>query len=171
MASLFAIQNQITELESLLEQYHEAEDGEIEKQLWDFLFKADEDFNTKAERYAGLIGELEARAKARKEESQRVAHLAQVDQNQSERLKNTLKRAFIERNLTKIETTRYKISLVNNGGKQPLQVAEFDDAKIPDEFKRVQTVLDSDKIRAALEGGEVLEFAQLLPRGKRLAIK
>lgn len=63
------------------------------------------------------------------------------------------------------------VSVVNNGGQVPLHLTETDGEKLPEEFQAYVTVPDKAAIRAALEAGRELDFARLLPRGKRLGIK
>lgn len=63
------------------------------------------------------------------------------------------------------------VSIVNNGGALPMHLTETDGEKLPAEFQAVVIVPDKAAIRAALEAGRELDFACLLPRGKRLGIK
>lgn len=126
----------------------------------------------KAEGYAALIQEMRLLAKAGKEEAQRMADKARRREDAADFLAGRLKGVMKEKGLAKIETPRFTISVVGNGGKQPLDI-HVQTADLPDWAKRTQTIVepDKDKIRAKLEAGEKLEFAVLQPRGDRLSIR
>lgn len=66
-----------------------------------------------------------------------------------------------------IKTDLHTFKIQNNGGVLPLIV----DGNVPDNFKRVVYEDDNQKIREALERGEVLGFAHLGERGVHLAIR
>jgi hypothetical protein len=63
----------------------------------------------------------------------------------------------------------HRIKVVKNGGKLPLSI---DEGCVPEEYikKVVVESPDKEKIRAALESGEVLPFASLGERGTHLKI-
>jgi hypothetical protein len=71
--------------------------------------------------------------------------------------------------LKEVTTDMHRIKVVKNGGKLPLSI---DDGCVPDEYikKVVVESPDKEKIRAALESGEVLPFASLGERGTHLKI-
>lgn len=169
MPTLFEITNDNAELWRLLES-GEIPDEEIEAKVWDWLVNADIAFDQKAEAYAAVIREHETRAEIRKAEAARIAELAKADANRAAKLKQFLMHSMGSLGKRKIETPRFRISIQGNGGLQPMQITNL--GRVPPEFlKQPEPVPDTDKIRKALEGGEILEFAELLPRGKRLAIK
>ena len=138
------------------------------------LQRADGEWESKAESYASIIREIEARADARNAESLRISALAASDSARALALKGILMEAMEYLGKPKLETTRFRISIVGNGGKQPITML---DDNIPAEFMRVpepvpvEPVPDMVRIREALEGGELLDFARLEPRGKRLSIR
>jgi hypothetical protein len=78
---------------------------------------------------------------------------------------------MIRMNKTKIETSKFRLSVVNNGGKIPLIID--DESKMPEQFKIVEfkESTDRDAIREALENGEVIEGARLGVRGNRIDIR
>ncbi len=129
----------------------------------------DSDFDTKADNYAALITEMRMRAEARRIESERLAARAAIDERSADFLAVRLMAALDARGVKRHETKRYAVSVVGNGGKAPLEIV----GDVPPEFTRTRTTVDPDKdsIRAALEGGQSLPFARLLPRGKRLSIR
>ncbi len=110
----------------------------------------------KAESYAGLIRELEMRSQMRTEEMKRIRALADRD-------------AMTSTGKTRIETARFKLSVVGNGGRQPLSIADPD--ALPEAYTRTIREPDTNAIRAALDGGVPVPGCTLLPRGSRLSIK
>lgn len=118
---------------------------------------------------------MEARARARATEAERLRRLAESDEKAVARLKNRLQWFFERHGLGKIETARFRLGLQNNGGKLPLLITE--DAKPEEAEERFHKVIptrvefDKDAVRQALEAGEELPFAKLGERGKRIVIK
>lgn len=133
--------------------------------------------NIKLDSYAALIRECEARAQMRREEAQRMSELARMDTAKATRLKERLKLFFEMRELSKVETPRFRVSLVANGGKLPLVLDESTDWKgIYNNFPMVGLVEvsyepDKNEIRGALEDGELLPFARLGERGQSIRIR
>jgi hypothetical protein len=134
-----------------------------------WFVELDMDFNRKADNYAALISEMRKRSEARFDESQRLAKRAAADDAAADWLASRLLSALVSRNVKRLETDRYAISVATNGGKAPLEI----NGDVPPEFVRVQTseVVDREAIRTALEHGQSLPFARLLERGKRLTIR
>lgn len=128
--------------------------------------------NRKLDGYAALIGEMAARAEARKSEARRLMELATVDENRARLLKDRLKTFFETHGLTTLDTTRYCLTLVKNGGLAPLILDEsIPVAQLPEQFQLVSIDPNTAAIREALERGERLEFAQLGERGSSIRIK
>ena len=130
---------------------------------------AEGDLDTKLDAYCAVIGQLEAVSKARAEEAKRIADLASVDANAARRMKDTLVQIFDRLGFAKRESPRYKIGIRGNGGKSPVVI--HDDATIPDEYLIQRMEINRDLIRTNLEAGEILEFAELLPRGRHISIR
>lgn len=165
MSSLFNLTAELQHIQQLMI----SNDGdELPQGLVDWLDVTQEGFDRKVEGYCAVIGELEATAAARKTEADRIYALGQLSQNHADRMKVALKDAMLKLETPKLETTRYKVWVQSAGGKTPIQIEEDD---VPHDLKKVQLVTDKDKIRAMLESGQQLPFAQLLPRGMVLRIK
>lgn len=167
MASLFDLSAELMRIQALLD---DAPDGEIPPEVLQWLEQTEGDFAAKIEGWASVIGQIEARAKARKEESERLRQLSDMDSRRADSMRLRLKDIMSTTGQTRVETTRYKVWLQAAGGKQPLQVIE---AETPEEYKTTRLVeeLNKDLIREKLEQGEELPFARLLPRGQVLRIK
>lgn len=175
MSTLLQISKDAEALEDLLDEYAEAHDGDITDiadviDAW--LVENTDDLKVKLDGYVSLILECEARAKARKEESKRVAELAKYDVNLAARLKERIKYFFEQHDLTRVDTTCARITLAKNGGKLPLIVdGTVPPEQLPQRFQKVSLSADNAAIRDALESGEELEFARLGERGKSIRIK
>jgi hypothetical protein len=134
-----------------------------------WMAELDTNFAGKVDNYAALITSIRARADVRRAESERLAKRAQIDEASADWLAARLLQALEARGTRKVETDRYAVSVVGNGGKQPLLLA----GEVPADWQRTKTTVEPDRerIRASLEAGEALPFASLGERGRRLAIK
>jgi len=141
----------------------------------DKLFAENETaFEQKADGYAALIRETEARAKARGDEADRMNTLARADQSKANFLRGRLKSVLELRGIAKIETDRCKIAIVNNGGKPRLNLpldldaipAEYVTTVTPDPVTKV----DGEAIRKAIGEGKTVDGCSIAPRGTRLKI-
>ena len=169
MTTLYSISEDLLALDAILD----ASDGEISDEAASALDAWFAELGTardmKIDGYCALIREMEARATARYEEARRLKALADADAKKGERLEGRLREFFALHDLKKLDTPRFSLSLVTNGGKQALEVF----GEVPVAFMRSRTVesVDTDKVRAAIESGTSLPFATLKPRGQSLRIR
>ena len=126
----------------------------------------------KIDSYCGLIAEIESRANARLAEASRLQSLATTDRKSADALRARLHSAFESRGLPRIQTPRFAVSLVRNGGKAPLDIRVGAD-QLPEWAINRETIVtpNKDAIRARLEAGEALEFASMMNRQTRISIK
>ncbi|MBE3109203.1 MAG: siphovirus Gp157 family protein [Acidobacteria bacterium] len=183
MRSLFEISSDFDVLDDLLverDMLLAKTDGELTPEVAQTLEAVDalmnglgSEFDLKADGYAAYIRHLETRAAARREESERMKMHAVRDENNAEFLKGRLRDAMLRLDRTKIETTRFKITVVNNGGKVGMTIPDTWPLAAPVEFVETVTrhVVNTDAVRKALESGREIPGACLRERGKRLAIK
>lgn len=171
--TLYEIGSEFIELENLLEEIGgDVSDAEIEKQIDDFLADLTMQRDKKLDGYASLIVELQSRGEARAAEARRLIDLANDDMEKGRKLQERLKAFFERTNVSKVETFRFKLSVVKNGGKTPVALnAALNFAELPEEYRKVRFDPDKDAIREALEAGEKLDFARLEQRGTHLRIK
>lgn len=173
--TLFDITDDLLALESLLSEVGgDVTDEQAEEAITEWFAELGEDRNAKLDGYVTLIAEFEARAEMRKKESQRIAARATIDANNSARLKDRLKAFFQIMDLKTVETDYHRITLANNGGKLPLILDgayQTDPSLLPDEYQREVITANTELIRARLEAGEQLDFAQLGERGQGIRIK
>jgi len=174
--TLWNIQDDLLALEELMEETGgDISDPRAEAAFDQFAAELQSDFNRKADGYAGYIAELTARSEARKEESDRLLQRSKIDGNLAKSLKDRLKIAMESLGKQKHETTRYKLSVCKAGGKPSIRIADdfaIQPEKLPEQFRLTVTTVkpDSEKIRAALEAGEHLEFASILEKSTYLRI-
>jgi hypothetical protein len=171
--TLIDISKELLALNDALDALDGEDEQAAELQAWfdELLAETTEARNAKLDNYAALIGELEARAAARRAEAARLADRARADENRAKWLKQALQDHFAQHGLKTVETARYRLTLAQNGGKAPLIVEE--DKILPTQLPvRFQSVdFNHGAIRAALEAGEQLGFARLGERGQSIRIK
>lgn len=145
---------------------------ETEGTLDAWFAELDTNLTGKVDNYCALITEIEARAAVRKAEADRLYERAKVDENAAKALRERLRFVWELRELGKVQTSRYTVSLAKNGGKAPLDV-RVGAEDLPAWAVKTETVVtvDKDAIRARLDAGEQLDFASLMQRGNRISIK
>ena len=162
MSNLYELTNDWNTVANML--YDEDVD---EKMVLDTLESIEGDIEDKADGYAKIIKELEAKSKARKEEAKRLTDSAKTFENKVKFLKQNLFNTMKETGKTKFTTDLFSFNIAKNGGKQALTI----DGDVPKEYTKTVIENDTDKIRQALENGEKLPFAHLEPRGESLRIR
>jgi chromosome segregation ATPase len=115
-----------------------------------------------------LVSEIEYRASARKTEGKRLTDRAKQDEKVAEWFKGQVLRILRSRGTAKLETARFKATVAQPGGKPAMEILD----EVPDEWTIAVTeiVPDKERIREALEKGEVLSFARLIPKEPYLRI-
>ncbi len=168
--SLFNISEDLEKLNELLDEV--SNDAQQQELLSQWFAQLGEERDRKLDAYATLVAEMLARAEVRKAEAKRMMELAHSDEKKAQLLKERLKWFFETHQLKTIETTRYRLSIVKNGGKAPLILkAGLLPNQLPKQFQTVSIEPNTNAIRAALEAGEDLDFATLGDRGTSLRIK
>ena len=150
--------------ETVLNMLYEEDD---EQMILDTLEGIEGEIEEKADNYAKIIRELEAKAKSRKEEAKRLTENAKTLENKIKFLKDNLYNSMKIIGKTKFSTDLFTFNIAKNGGKQALTI----DGEVPAEYTKTIIENDTDKIRQALENGENLPFAHLEDRGESLRIK
>lgn len=175
MPTLYEISQDLIAIEELLtETGGEITDDEAGAALEKWFDEIGEQRDAKIDGYCALIREFEARSEARELEAKRLMALAGSDLNNAKRLKARLKGFMEAQGLKKLETPRFRLSVANNGGAQPLMVPpawEAEPASAPEAFQRRVIQLDKDAIREAIRNDEEAHGASLGERGNHLRIK
>lgn len=162
MSNLYQLTNNYETVLNML--YDEDAD---EQMILDTLEAIEGEIEDKADNYAKIIKELEAKQNARKEEAKRLTESAKVLENRVKALKSNLFNSMKATGKTKFATDLFSFNIAKNGGKQTLTI----DGEVPEEYTKAVIENDTDKIRQALENGEKLTFAHLEPRGESLRIE
>ncbi len=162
MSNLYQLTNNYETVLNMI--YNEDAD---EQMILDTLEGIEGEIEEKADGYAKIIKELEAKQKARKEEAARLTESAKTFENKVKLLKQNLYNAMKTTGKTKFATDLFSFNIAKNGGKQVLTI----DGEVPEEYTKTIVENDTDKIRQALEEGKELKFAHLEPRGESLRIK
>lgn len=176
MSNLFELGDAASALQEFLTTEHDPElTQEDEAEALRMFLSVSEDLDVKVDGYCALIAEFSARATARRTEAARLAALASKDKSQTDRLEAALKLFMQMNGHKKFETLRYRVSLVNNGGKVPLIVQpDVDPTQLDEQYQRTipaKIELDREAVRKELESGGDLVFATLGERGQHLKIK
>lgn len=124
----------------------------------------------KAESLAKIIRMLQAQAELSKAEAQRLSDRAQSFSNRADFMKSVLFENMKAMNIRKFKTPLFTISIVKNGGKEPLVITgSIED--IPGKYLiPQQPKIDNDAIRDLLKEKEV-DWAHLEPRGEHIGIR
>lgn len=162
MSNLYQLTN---DYETVLNMLYD-EDAD-EQMILDTLEAIEGEIEDKANNYAKIIKELEAKQNARKEEAKRLTESAKIFENRVKALKSNLFNSMKATGKTKFATDLFSFNIAKNGGKQTLTI----DGEVPEEYTKTITENDTDKIRQALEKGGKLTFAHFEPRGESLRIK
>lgn len=109
-------------------------------------------------------------------EIERLQNLKKSRKNLARRLGDLILYRLEISNVKKIETAKYKISVVGKGGKQPVEI-DYDETEdidlIPEEYvsTKVTKKIDKEAVTQSLKAGVHLTWARLQERGNRLSIK
>ncbi|MBE3099912.1 MAG: siphovirus Gp157 family protein [Planctomycetes bacterium] len=147
-------------------------DPKVQDAVAAWFAELDADLKGKVDNYAALITTLEVRADVRAKEAERLARRAKTDAASAQFLKDRLRGELEARGIQKVETDRYRVSVIANGGKLPLVLG--DEREISDAYWRevpARKEIDRDAIRQALDAGRTVAGAHYGERGRRLSIR
>jgi hypothetical protein len=171
MPTLYEISQSLEAIEELLfEVGGEVSDIHTEAVIDAWLGEYGQARDEKIDGYCALIREIEARRDARRLEAARLNDLATADHNAVTRLKERLMWFFEAHGIQKMDTARFRVSVANNGGVQPVAVL-CKPEELPPQFQKIIVKADNDALREALEEGETMPFAALVERGRHLRIR
>lgn len=159
MSTLYEITSEYLQLLDMADEDDEA--------FLDTLESITGELEVKADGYGLVISEINANIEKFKKEITRLVERKETMEKHVQDMKNRLKDAMIAMEKDEIQTEHFKFKVQNNGGKLPLNIL----GEVPDNYKRIVYEDDNEKIRADLEAGKKLKFAELGIRGKHLRIK
>lgn len=164
--NLFQIGEHFYALESLLID----NEGEIDDTIDQWLEEYHAKEADKIDAYCYLIQKFLEIAEEAKRLSERSSSYSKKAKSMKDRLKHYLER----RGRDKVETSKFTLTVCQNGGKQPIRVFEdVEPSAIPNQFVRIFREPDMEEIRKALleNDEEAQTIATLMPRGTHLRIK
>ena len=127
------------------------------------------ELDVKCDSYVVMIRQLEAQVEMIDAELIRLEKNKSALTNNIKRMKAAVLDTIQMTGSRKMVTDHFKLSIVKNGGKQPMEVDEIE--KIPQDYLTMKPVANMEKIRQELEGGGQLDFARLKERGEHLGIR
>lgn len=127
------------------------------------------ELDIKCDSYVVVIRQLEAQVEMIDAELIRLEKNKSALTNNIKRMKAAVLDTIQMTGSRKMVTDHFKLSIVKNGGKQPMEVDEIE--KIPQDYLTMKPVANMEKIRQELEGGSQLDFARLKERGEHLSIR
>ena len=166
--TLYEITGELLELQNMIE---EGADPDV---VNDTIESVEFDLEQKAEGYVMVIRNLEAQAKAIKDEEKRLREKRLAAENGIERLK---KRLFDSMNATgkkKLNAGVFTLSVQKNGGALPV-IIDADVENMPKEMLKIDIKPDTKKIAELLQDEEksrfYSKFAHFAERGESLRIR
>ena len=164
--------------QSLMERLKEPEswgDEELTEELAaieDTLEGIDLQLEDLAEALAGDIrnNEMEARAYSEEADIWKAKQIRAERRAKSE--KDLLKYILKQKDVSKLQAGKFKVSIVNNGGKLPIEYAVSSPAELPEEFRMSVTTYKANDaaIREFLDNGGESDFFNYAPRGQNVRI-
>jgi hypothetical protein len=165
--TLLEISSDVKHLADVLE---DCANGELSPAIEQWMQTIAEAQQEKLDNYCALIRDVQLRIAARQEERERLQHRIQTDENLVAKLKGMLLWYFKEHGITRIETERYSICRLANGGKLPVEV-DLPADELPAAFRIMEVKANKDAIRTAMEAGENVKGCRLLSPGEHVRIR
>lgn len=137
-----------------------------EEAVFDTLEMIEADMDTKADRYAMVLREMDGDVAAIEGEIKRLQDRKTFISNRQKALKQRLFETMKATGRTKFKTALFSFSIQKNGGAQPVKLLD----EVPEAWRKPGTP-DLAKIREALAEGKDLPFAALEERGESLRIR
>ena len=163
MAKLYEI---VADLQDFVTQNEGLED---EQAYRDTLEGLQGELDDKVSQWARCIKNLEGERDAIKAEGDRLTKRARSIDNEVKHMKDTLLMYLKAAGVSKAGDAVIKASIVKNGGQAPLEI-DLIPVDLPEDFQKITIDADKEAIRAALEGGQQLEWARIGERGEHIKI-
>lgn len=118
----------------------------------------DEEFNTKVENTVKVIKNAEADIKALRDEEQRLAKKRRSLQSRVDFLKTNIFNNMKIIDNKKIETPLFNVVIQKN----PKKLVIKSEKSVPDEFTKINRVIDKAKLKDAIESGLNVDYAEII---------
>ena len=158
------------EIVAELQDFVAANEGLEDEQAYrDTLEGLQGELDDKVSQWARCIKNLEGERDAIKAEGDRLTKRARSIDNEVKHMKDTLLMYLKAAGVSKAGDAVIKASIVKNGGQAPLEI-DLIPVDLPEDFQKITIDADKEAIRAALEGGQQLEWARIGERGEHVKI-
>ena len=167
MATLYEINRKIEEILDRLYETADEETGEVSEDILFELSDMQEERKTKLDNIGAYIKNLEADAKAIKDEIANLKKRMDAKTRKADRLRQYVAEDLLCHNEKKMETGRIAYSF-----RPSKQVIVEDESQIPSEYMKEKVSVEPDKtaIKKAIEAGEEIAGCQLVEK-QNLQIK
>ncbi len=167
--TLFEITSDVLALNDELEALEgDLSNPETDARISAWMATIAEDQEKKLTSYGWLCRRLEMEAAAATEEAERFKAKATARTNRRAHLIKRLREHMDTIGAKKIETPEFTFAIQAHGGQRTVKL---EPTLIPMAYKKAQWVVDGERVRQALEAGEEVPGAEILPRGSSLRIK
>lgn len=175
MRPLYEITAELAQLNDLLDDVEGdlSRLGEMEPAVTAWLDAIAGEEAAKLDGYIHWIRQLQMEAAAARAEEEQWTAKRKARESRAKYLELKLLRHLEATGQLKVTTaTGRVVSVVRNGGVQPVEIkAGMTVADVPADFHKVTVEFDRAAVRAALDAGAELAWAELLPRGVSLRVK
>jgi hypothetical protein len=153
MNSLYTITTEQLRINELLEEL----EGELTPEIEEALIINEDNFLTKSEGYIESIAYFKARAEAAKVRIEEYQRIKRIAENAEKRLKERMQWAMEVLGRDKVEVGLHKMSLRSS---QAVNITN--EARIPNQYIKVETKIDKESLKRDLKAGLVIEGAELI---------
>ena len=150
-----------------------AEDPETDPEaLADTMEGIEGALEDKLDSYAYVLSSLDGDINTVDTEIKRLQDIKKSLVNNKDRIKKNMYSSMVALDIRKINTATHQFTIAKNGGKLPVVIYDgITPEFVPEEYRVTKYDFDKDAIRAALENGDFIPFAELGERGESLRIK
>lgn len=169
MTTLYAITDDLLALDALLTESA----GEITPEIDAWMAEYAAQLASKTDAVGFYVRDLEAHEAALTDEIARLQQKKAACAAKQARVKEWVKYNMTRLGVRELRGSIYAFAIQKNGGKQPIAYATTDPAAFAERFRDVVTTvqINRDAVRAALEAGESVDGATLLPRGESVRLR
>lgn len=153
MNSLYTITTEQLRINELLEEL----EGELTPEIEEALIINEDNFLTKSEGYIESIAYFKARAEAAKVRIEEYQRIKRIAENAEKLLKERMQWAMEVLGRDKVEVGLHKMSLRSS---QAVNITN--EARIPNQYIKVETKIDKESLKRDLKAGLVIEGAELI---------
>ena len=150
-----------------------AEDPETDPEaLADTMEGIEGALEDKLDSYAYVLSSLDGDINTVDTEIKRLQDIKKSLVNNKDSIKKNMYSSMVALDMRKIKTAKHQFTIAKNGGKLPVVIYDgITPEYVPEEYRVTKYDFDKDAIRAALENGDFIPFAELGERGESLRIK